>query len=283
MAEAGAKTAAGADAFLHRPLPIEKSRFAFAAWALTNPLHSRLGGRAVRNAVDDAVPPVWADDLAGKRVLVVGSGPSLDRVDNAFFAAFDTALYINFALLRRREDIRNYFFTTDLGPVREMLDLQGPTIFRELGRERCLYAPIFLDQWRMLTPEGHALFTALRPDAAHWRAQWIKVIGDRRLPLVLRYRPVQPDWEAFRLPRGGRTLPVIDHTSALTATLFAATQGAAEVGLIGCDFSTGRASGIAGHQADPGINLQGAAGVFRQLTPALARQGVDVVNHSWLV
>lgn len=260
------------------------SRLSYARWALTNPWRSYTGGKAIEGHVDDAVPAVWAADMAGRDVLIVGSGPSLDRVEEQFFARFAAAIHINFAIRRCVAPGRSYFFTTDLGPIDALLENFGPGTFLSLGAERCIYAPIFLDQWHMMKDEGRALLTMLRHDAAGWRTQNAS-LGPLPVPYTLRYHPRQPDWESFELPPPGRRLPVMDHTSALTAILFAAIHGARRIGMIGCDFSGGARSKIAeGVQELPGPKFfSGAAGEFARIQAALARSGIEVTNHSWEV
>lgn len=266
----------------HFPKVLE-SRLVYIRWALTAPFRSRAGGKALARHVDDTQPAAWAEELRGQRVLIVGSGPSLDRVDKAFFDRFDTVIYINFAIRRKHGRGREYFFTTDIGPIVEFLDAYGADTFETLGPDHCILAPIYLDQWHMVTKAGRALFTWLRFDSAGWFAQKIR-IGSIRLPLLFRYRPHQPDWDTFRLPPPGRALPVLIHTSALTAILFAAINGSREIGLIGCDFSAGRADSAQSTQAAATQQtFAGAAGEFATMKVALARDGIELINHSWLV
>lgn len=281
-AGASATNSASRQRYLN-PIPKLDSPLTHALWGLTNPWLSYTGGKALHDHVDDLTPDVWERDMAGRRVLIVGSGPSLDAVDDDFFAGFDTVIHINFAIRRAQAQNANYFFTTDLGPVGELLDTIGGETFVGLGQERCIYAPIFLDQWHMVKPAGRALFTFLRYDSAVWTTQ-TGSIGPIRLPYTLRYAPRQPDWSCFDLPRRGRALPILCHSSALTAILFAAMNGARDIGLIGCDFSTGRAKSAQSSQADPqGQIFFAAAQEFRKMAAALARSNVTVTNHSWTI
>jgi hypothetical protein len=262
---------------------ILESKINALLFVLKIPFKSWLSGQALQKHVDDSVPQKWIDDFKDRKVLIVGSGPSLDRVSADFFAGFDTVLYINFAIRKARGQASDYFFTTDLGPVREYLDAIDDEVFKSLGPERCILAPIFLDQFAMLTPAGRALFSMLRCDAASWRTQSVG-IGKLKLPLLLRYHPRQPNWSDFRAPAAGRTLPVLDHSSALTAVLFAATMGSREIGLIGCDFSAGRAASANSAQDVPDATIFAAAPAeLRNMQQALARQSIIVTNHSWLV
>lgn len=269
--------------YLHG-VPKLDSRWAYARWALANPWRSYTGGKAIEAYVGDQWPAIWAADMAEKDVLIVGSGPSLDRVDDGFFARFAAAIHINFAIRHHLSSASAYFFTTDLGPIDGLLENYGADPFVARGAERCIYAPVFLDQWHMIKEEGRALFTMLRHDAAEWRPQNAS-LGPLKVPYTLRYYPRQPDWESFELPPPGRRLPVMDHTSALTAIIFAAMNGARKIGMIGCDFSGEARSKIAqGVQALPGPKcFSGAADEFARIQTALARSGIEVTNHSWEV
>lgn len=269
--------------YLHH-VPRLDSRLSHARWALANPWRSYTGGKAIQAHVDDHAPAAWASDMAGRDVLIVGSGPSLDRVDEEFFAQFATAIHINFAVRRHAASKSSYFFTTDLGPIDVFLESFGAETFISLGPDRCIFAPIFLDQWHMLKDGGRALFTMLRYDRAEWRTQDASV-GSLKVPYTMRYHPRQPDWGSFELPGPGRTLPVLDHTSALTAIIFAAMNGARRIGLIGCDFTAGeRAKAAQSTQALPGTKFFiGAADEFARIQSALGRTGIQITNHSWEV
>lgn len=252
----------------------------FAKFIATIPFTSRAGARRLLHDIDDTVPAIWPAEFAGKRALIVGSGPSLDRVDASFFDQFDVLLYVNFALRRATFDRPEYFFTMDLGPTREYLDRLGVDAFRRLGPERCIVAPNYLDLWWQLTPEGRAMFTPLRYDTAGWRFDRLNALP---LPVIARYYPRRPDWTTYRLPPLGRTIPVFDPTSALPAVMFAIMCGSRDVGLIGCDFSDGRAAAMGTDQAAPSTGTFIAARAeFEAMQAGMAPQGVQLTNHSWL-
>lgn len=275
--------AAGAEQVFHPyPVPGEGLHrlWWFARFVATVPFLSWSGGRALQRVVDEDVPAAWPKDFAGKRALIIGTGPSLDRVEPAFFDDFDVLVYINFALRRARFDRPEYFFTTDPGPSREYIDAYGADDFRRLGPDHCLIAPVFFDFWHLMTEDGRAMFTWLRPDAAEWRTQRFKSIP---LPVVLRYYPRQPDWKDYRLPPLGRALPILKPTSALTAVMFAAMCGSRDIGMIGCDFSADRAASVGGVQAAPSATtFNSAREEFMAMQANFAAQGVSLTNHSWL-
>lgn len=278
-----AKQGTSVDAYI-RPIPHPlASRLNYLRWLLTIPFTSFAGYRQLRTHGLRAVDPLWRAKCAGRRVLIVGTGPSLDRVDADFFAGFDTFFYINYAIRLSRGTDSEFFFSTDLGPITDWMQANGCEKLESLGAERCLLAPFFFDQYPTLTAAGRGLFSVLACDAAGWMSQKVRV-GPLRLPLILRYSPRQPDWTRKRLSDADGRLPVMRYTSALSAVLFAAMQGAAEIGLIGCDFSAGRASSAKDQGSVPNEKVYGGASVeFRKMAEMLAREGVTVTNHSWLV
>jgi len=246
------------------------------------PPRSFIGAGRIRNHVAGrTMPAAWGRDFPGKSILIVGTGPSLDKVDGSFFDRFDTTIYINFALLQVKFDRPEYYFTTDIMPTRDFCAIYGPNSLDRLGPDRCVFAPVYLDQWELLSQFGRGKFTWLGSDGASWDGHAFRSLP---LPIMWRYYPRQPDWDQFTLPPAGLTLPILRHTSALTAVLFAAMQGSREIGLIGCDFSTGRAQSIeAAQTASSGNVFSGAASELRAMAEALRRQSVVVTNHSWLV
>lgn len=255
----------------------------YALWAALHPLKSWHGYRAMRRREPALPPACWAGDFSDKRVLVMGTGPSLDRATPEFLAGFETVIHINYALQRPVPDRTRYFFTTDLVAVVPMIERFGIEPLVELGKDRCILAPVFFDQYPMLTAKGRDVFTVLRADRAHWRTHTVGVRG-RRIPLTLRYHPRQPDWARFELPQPGMEMPVVDHTSALSAVIFAAINGARNIGLVGCDFSAGRAESVRSDQATPDSQIfAGAAGEYHRLREALRALGLEVTNHSWTI
>jgi hypothetical protein len=258
------------------------SRLNYMRWLVTNPMRSRRGARIIANSAENPPLTKWLGDFDGRKALVVGTGPSLDRVGNAFFDQFDAIIYVNFAIRLAKGRPGEYFFTTDIGPLREFIERNGDAKILSLPRQNRVFAPIFFDQVHDFTREGLALTTIVAFDRAEWHLETRQRFG-LNLPFALRYRPCQPEWTDFTLPPPSGRMPVLETTSALSATLFAAMNGAVEVGLIGCDFSAGRAGVVKSDQSDPGNMFSRAIDTFEHMSAALARQGVAATNHSWLV
>ena len=67
-------------------------------WMLTVPMSSFLGYFFLKHLSIKKDLKSWKISFSEKKVLIVGSGPSLDRVNNHYFANFDAILYINHAI-----------------------------------------------------------------------------------------------------------------------------------------------------------------------------------------
>jgi len=259
------------------------SRGNYLRWLATIPFTSRRGHAALMAGTSTEDLPLWRKSCSEKRVLIVGTGPSLDKAGPEFFESFDTVIYINFALRLASGNGNELFFGTDLGPITEWLNANGDDAYRQLGPERCIFAPVFFDQYPLLTADGLALFSILPCDKASWRTENVRV-AKTSLPLVWRYHPRQPEWSTYVLPEPRRELPVMAHTSALSAVLFAAIHGSRDIGLIGCDFSAGRASLAQDSSSAPTAQtFSGAAAELKAMQSALLRAQVNVVNYSWLL
>lgn len=258
------------------------SRFNQLLWMMRVPFASFRGYNILVGIATTQQPASWGKNMVDRHVLVVGTGPSLDRVGPEFFARFDTIIYINSALNLSEGRENEFFFSTDLGPILNLLEANGSAAFRILGCDRCIFAPVFLDQCAMLTDAGRDLFTILACDSVSWQCQKLNV-GSLRLPLIWRYAPQQPDWRQYVPSLMIGRLPIVHHTSALSAVLFAAVQGSMKIGLIGCDFSAGRALAAGDPTTATSATFSGASGEFRQMAACLERFGVSVTNHSWLL
>ena len=251
-------------------------------WCIANPFNSAIGRFRIAGWAATAWQDLWREDFAGKRVVIIGTGPSLDRVDDSYFERFDTRVHVNFAASRIERVEGSYFFTTDAGPLIEYAQEYGVATFKQLGPDRCIIAPIFFDQYREFTPLGRALFTWLRADATVLKFETRK-IGQLRIPYTVRVYPHQPDLATYRLQRTpAPSLPIFAGSSTLSAILFAALNGAASINLIGSGFVSGRAGSAGSIQGDAMAEEYGeAAATYRQLEEVLSRSGIELRNDSW--
>jgi len=270
--------------------PLQRGALRFALWALRLPITSLKGAVKIRRLSKDNFDSIDSKHFKSKNILIVGSGPSLDLVDQEFFAQYDSIICINYAIARFEKRKETLFFTTDIGVLINLINDMGRGVFDTLGRRRSIIAPIFFEQIDDL-PESHLReFTWLRPSSLTFKfekAKRFKFLGISRIPYSARFYPAQTS-SVLKLPcyEGEREqisqIPILEHTSALSAIWFAASCGAQRIDLIGCDFSEGRAKGIMSTQPLPTENtFSGARSSFIQTREALATKGHVIRNLSW--
>lgn len=221
--------------------------------------------------------PEWEQDLHGARVVIVGTGPSLDRIDAEYFKDFDVAILINFAVCRADSVARRYYYTTDF-PRLIQLRANASADFSAVGRERA----IFLNH---LTPFSLELISC---------ASYVNVVaGDRyRLNLwdpgrrflrrrVFQVQPASDD--AIRAWLRGSSLfrsPNVPGTSAFGAILFAARFRPRSINLIGINLNAGRSKEFRGALGE--ADFSRAKLDYFRLESLICEAGVSVSNDSWL-
>jgi len=262
------------------------SKLAFAKWALTLPIRSYLGSQLCARQVKKRVPAIWNQEITGKDILIVGTGPSLDGVSNKYINSFDVRILLNNAISFCDPNRINYFLTTDIGPLAEYMKSHGCQSLNDIGQHRCLFAPIFPDQYFRFRPEGRKLFTWMYSSRSQLRIEVarVSILGRAmKLPFTLRIEPEQPDWDKLRIPlEPSSQIPIFRGTSALTAVVFAAQNAARSITLIGCDFSAGRSQRIIDLQKAAGSNAFGVAREkFNVLKTQIEYLGIPVHNASW--
>lgn len=271
----------GVERYFPRISHPQSSWFAFAWWCLANPLFSAIGVRRIRQFGVSSWPRQWIEDFGGKRVAIIGSGPSLDLASPEFLNEFETRVYINHAASRIEKVAGSYIFTTDGAALIQFAREAGTGILKRLGPDRCVFAPIYQDQYRHFTPAGRALFSWLPPHETNLKVE-AKHIGPFALPYTIRCHPRKPDLERLELVRHSPpAMPILEESSALSAILFATLNGARDIQLIGCDFSGGHAESLAIKQvaAIPG-QYKSAAQTCRQLIEVLGKHGITLRNAS---
>ena len=264
-------------AVLHRlPAPL-RSLLSLLRGISKNWLGMRL---ALRHAVAEP-PETWSRDFAGARVLVVGTGPSLDLVSDDYFAAFDVLVCVNHAVLRAPAHRCTYYFSTDLPRTREVTQVDRdarigalPIARRVLLLSTVKLAPYLLSGWlRDFTVWRYAAYDVM-PWGEHW-STWT----------LYRPRFGTDEQIAQWIDGAGRFRDMLSPTgtSASCAVLFAARFRPAEIRLIGVDLNTGRAEAF--QQAAGGGHFFGAEPVekYRRLEGLVRRCGIPVENDSWSV
>ena len=240
---------------------------------------------ALRHAVREA-PPAWAQDFANARVLVVGTGPSLDRVTDDYFAGFDVLVCINHAILGVPEHRCVYYFSTDVPRTREVMQADGGAKIDTLPIERRVLVLSFV---RIAPHRLYRLsswlrrFTLVRNSAYHFKSS---AMGQNRL-IFPSYEPKgATDTEVLNWINGAghpHEKPFPRASSASCAMVFAARFRPAEIRLIGVDLNAGRAEGlqeVAGARAFFG---PGPVKNYRRLEGVIRGCGIPVENDSWAV
>ena len=242
---------------------------------------SWLGMRiALHHAISEA-PPTWAQDLTNARVLVVGTGPSLDRVPDEYFASFDVLLCVNHAILRVPAHRCVYFFSTDVPRTREVMQADRDARIGALPIERRVLfpsdaqlAPNLLSGWLRRFTVGRYARYEIKAWRTHWSAWTL-------------YRPKYgTDDEITRWINDTglfRYMLSAPGSSASYAMLFAARLRPVEIRLIGVDLNAGRADAL--QEAAGGGNFFGPvpAEKYRRLEALIRGCGIPVENDSWAV
>lgn len=270
--------------------PSKRSRGKLLIWALSLPFASLIGNNKLNKLAKNSNGPLGPTYLQGKKVLIVGTGPSFDSIDSEFFDDYDEIFAVNFAVTNFQNSENVSFFTTDVGVLINMLCECGAELFSERGSQRAIVAPICFEQLNAFPKYYSDLFTWLKPNASVIRLEKVKrkdfpvITG---LPYTMRLYPRQIPNVALTLgaePTSGKLkeIPILEHTSALSAICLAATCGAREIDLIGCEFSSGRSEKTTTPQPVPAEGtFSGAIDSFQYISVALHKVGCTVRNLSW--
>ena len=228
---------------------------------------------ALRHAVREA-PPAWAQDLAGARVLVVGTGPSLDRVTDDYFAGFDVLVCINHAILGVPEHRCVYYFSTDVPRTRQVTQADVGARIDALPIERRVLLLSYVHMAPHRLSNLLRRFTLVRNSAYHFKSgpsyepkgvtdmeivNWIKGAG-------------HPHEKPFPLA-----------SSASCAMVFAARFRPAEIRLIGVDLNAGPAEALQEAAGARSFFGPGPVRNYRRLEGLVRGCGIPVENDFWTV
>ncbi|WP_201485996.1 hypothetical protein [Pseudomonas sp. OF001] len=253
-------------------------------WALTVTISSLLGYIKLLTIRTKKDLPEWESAIKNKKVLIIGTGPSLDKADKEYFERFDTHIYINHAI-KIKDKENSFFFTTDVGVLNDITKMPYFSKIETLGNKRSIVAPIFFQQ--CISPNTQLLnkITWIAPDSARYKISFKKILKIK-LPLPPVLWPKQPSLKEldqwFYSKEQVLSFPIIEKTSALSAILFAAKYRPQKIRLIGCDFGEGRALALSKelHQQPIGA-FSGAANTFTSLKEYLKQKSIPVENDSW--
>lgn len=79
----------------------------------------------------------WEQSFNNKNLLIVDSGPILDKVGQDYYSGFDVILYINHAIKLANTNKEYYFFTTDIGVV---LNIYNKPSFNNIKKIKISYS-----------------------------------------------------------------------------------------------------------------------------------------------
>jgi hypothetical protein len=252
------------------------------------PIHSLIGHFVLRTFTSNRDNPVWQDSFHNKNVLIAGTGPSLDKVPKSYFLSFDTIIYINHAIKISGKVDCEYFFTTDPYVAKKIEDKDYYKNIISLGPEKSILAPIFFDKYLFLSRSFKRNFSWIPASNIFLNSKRReKTILGVRFPYIIRYWPVQPDFESlekwFNTKEQIKYFPIMEHTSALSSILFAAKYKPQSISLIGCDFSSGRSESIASDCPGRSINVfSEAVDSFYFLEKYFSEKNIYLKNDSWL-
>lgn len=226
----------------------------------------------------------WRHSFSNKKVLIVGSGPSLDGVPRDYFERFDCIVYINHAIKRAGKAKDEYFFSTDVKVAKRISKEDYYSFIDLFGVEKSILAPVFFQQVIFLTKEFKKRFSFIRASESFYKIHYASSFYGVPVSAVL--WPAQADYKAmefwFSRDHQVNFFPVFETTSALSAILFVAKYMPESIRLIGCDFGGGRAKNIqvdfANHEAN---RFEGAVEKFFFIQSFLGQKGIDLKNDSW--
>jgi hypothetical protein len=262
----------------------EKIKWALSVSAISLIGYFKLNSMSVKKDL-----PEWKLAISKKRVLIVGTGPSLDKVDKTYFNKFDLIVYVNHAI-KILGDRDSLFFTTDVGVLKVITEKEYFNNILSLGVAKSIVAPIFFQQSLFLDDEFKNRFTWISPNSAKYHISFKKVNIWKKLnfyfPMPPVFWPKQPDihqldqW--FNSVDQVQSFPIVESTSALSAILFCAKYEPSSINLIGCDFGGGRAAALSSelHKHPEGF-FDAAISKFSAIKEYLNGRGVVVENDSW--
>ena len=233
---------------------------------------------ALRRAVSQEYD-VWRKDILGGRVLIVGSGPSLDNVDDNFYTDFDVVACINHALLCVPPHPCKYFITTDLARTYDVLNQGSIQDKTYIPRERKILALNRLSAGVYLKSSFLGDFTVLRSSNYYFHRR------EQNSDAGFYYWPHTASDEDLKKWITGATdireFPCAPGSSVFSAILFAARYNPVEIRLIGVDLDEGRSSQLRTIAGPSAFGSGQQRKTFYRVASAAKDCGVPVINQSW--
>lgn len=258
-------------------------------WFISITITSFLGYIRLKNLAVKNDNEKWKESFCDRNVLIVGTGPSLDKVDEDYFKKFDVIVYINHAIKISGNSDDEYFFTTDVGVVKDIMQTSYYKNILMLGDNKSIVAPIFFQQVLMLSESFIDKFTWIKASEAKFTFFKRKLnLGPFKFTSHFppSYWPQQPGYRELDIWFDNKDqvnyFPVIESTSALSAILFASKYRPRSIRLIGCDFGDGRAELVKKtNQLNSPNVFNGAKEKYEFIEGFLSSKGIECANDSW--
>lgn len=257
-------------------------------WAISVPISSRLGFIKLKDISEEFDNDEWLTSFSNKKVLIVGTGPSLDRVNESYFLKFDTIVYINHAIKCSGSVKNEYFFSTDINGVKDINSKDYYQNIKRIGKNKSIVAPIFFQQVFFLKKEFIKDFSWISANRAAFKVHKIsRSLFGFNLPVTAVYWPKQPNVRSleswFLQNNQVKDFPVMETTSALSAILFVAKYNPKEISLIGCDFGSGRSLAVINDCPATEENIfSEAVNKFYFLQKYFKEKSILLINDSWI-
>ena len=267
---------------------MHKSLFKKLYWALTVPMSSRFGYIKLKKISKKFDSTEWLDSFSHKKILIVGTGPSLDKIDKNYFLGFDTVVYINHAIKCSGNIKNEYFFSTDVNVVKDISNKDYYQNIKIIGKNKSIVAPIFFQQVFFLKKEFIKDFSWISANRAAFKIHnTSRSLFGFNLPVTAVFWPIQPNVSSleywFSQNNQVKDFPVMETTSALSAILFTAKYNPKEISLIGCDFGAGRSQAVIKDCPATEENVfSKAVNKFYFLQKYFKEKGILLINDSWI-
>lgn len=261
------------------------AKFRSVAYLALQPLRSFVGMYKNRMFSSGKQPAEWIKEIKNARVLIVGTGPSIDNVNEQYFSKFDTIVCVNHAIFLDFPDANIYYFSTDPFQTRQVfLELDSKGESNRITQKRTILLPNFFSSYNYFIPDILNRLTLLHPSECKLQIVPVAVWRFGRIKAPL-FAPAEPKEESLfdwlDRPASLRDYAYFHHTSALSAVAFVAKHRPKEVRLIGCDFSQGRALKFRDLAGATAYNFDPAKRSFLKIQKVLKKKGIEVANDSW--
>lgn len=226
-------------------------------------------------------PKSWGSAFEGKKVLILGTGPSSENFKNCVGQSpYDAVVYLNHAVDWSGGTSCEWFFSTDVRRVKEVFAKRGGIV--NIPRSRRVLAPIapfqiilYPIKISMLNLIFNSKFSVkMKPLSRHIFWKKIKI----SLPYFFLSPKVKSEDHIDQWLKERENilhLPLYSGTSALSAMMFAAFSRPALIHLMGCDFQDHDQRNRTGRD-----RFEKAPNQFARIQRILRTHGVDVRNLS---